>query len=97
MVLFSAGGALFACPSACLLLGREWGSWCGTGTAAASSTLIFGGAFFTCGALAGSSLCRRFEYIPRVARFLALLSVTVAVTCLVFGLFILPTVARYSR
>lgn len=96
-VLLSVSCAIFAGPSSCFTLAREWGSWCGTEKAAASLTLLYGGAVFIMGASAGAAICRRFDYLPRLARFLALVTITVSITCFVLGAFILPLVSRLAR
>lgn len=97
LVLLSVIGAIGTGPTACLTIGREWGSWCGTASAAASITLIEGGVLVIGGTFIGTALCRRCNYLPQAARSLSLVAVAVFATCFVFAFFVLPAVARFSR
>lgn len=97
LVLLAALGALFLGLSASFTLVHEWGSGCGTGKMAAKFALFQGGALFVLCAAIGTFFCGRFDYCPRVARLLALVANTVAATCFVFAVAVLPILARFSR
>jgi hypothetical protein len=97
IVALCAFGALSVGPSACLILIREWSSRCGTPTMAAYHNLVMEGAEFTLGAFVGSFICRRSKCLPRVARYLAIVTVTTSATCYVLGFFVLPAMVRFVR